>query len=147
MPRMESYIYYATGHKYWNQNFRLISQSAAAFLNFQPFFFFVLGGPVFPFCSHWNLKQHILSNIGLPLRPGLPVLPHLFLQKAKSKTMPLLQHESFSSFLKKRKIKHEWALVKALLSCSPLCTGPAGHRGCRCNIFRHMIYVSRTQVV
>lgn len=30
--------------------------------------------------------------------------------------------------------------MKALLSCIPLCTGPAGHLGCRWSMFCNMIY-------
>lgn len=42
---MESYIYYTTDHKYWDQNFHLISQSIVAFLKLPTLF--VLGAPVY----------------------------------------------------------------------------------------------------
>lgn len=78
MPRTESYIYYTTDHKYWDQSFRHISQSIAAFLKLPTLFIL---SALRCTCLNENL-----INIPSPIMGSLyiPVLPRLFLRKRKA---------------------------------------------------------------
>lgn len=149
MLQMESYIYYTTDHKYCDLNVHHTSQLIEAFPKLPTHF--LLGSPVY--LSEWKLNQRTLSNNGRPLQPEFPVPGNSCLSEetkannASSATRIFHLRYIWKRKEKKCKKKSEWALVKALFSCSPLCTVPAGHLGCRWCMFCDMIYVSRTQVI